>query len=176
MSSAPRRTVVSVIGAGAAAAPILRVAEDLGRLLADLRCRIVTGGLGGVMEAVSRGAHDSDRYVEGTVVGLLPGIDADAANPWVDVAVPTGMGYARNVLVVSSADVVVAIGGASGTLSEIAMAWQLGKPLVALDLGEGWSARLAGTALDHKRSDPIRRATSADEAADLVAEILGLER
>ena len=73
------------------------------------------------------------------MIGVLPGLIAADANPFVDVVVPTGMNYARNTILVAMADVVVAVGGGSGTLSEIALAWQHGKPIVTLDLGEGWS-------------------------------------
>jgi uncharacterized protein (TIGR00725 family) len=127
----------------------------------------VTGGLGGVMEAASRGAHSAKGYREGDVVGILPVSDGAAANELVDIAIPTGMGIARNVLVVATADAVVAVGGGSGTLSEIAVAWQLGKPIVALEL-EGWSGRLAGEAIDARRSDVIHRARSAEEAVGVV--------
>lgn len=168
-----RRPVVSVIGAAAISDPVRADAIEVGRRLVDLGCRVVTGGLGGVMEAVSEGARSSERYAEGAVVGFLPGGDREAANRFVDFAVPTNMGYARNVLVVASADVVVAIAGASGTLSEIAMAWQLGKPIVALDSGGGWSAKLAGEAVDHKRGDVILRASSAGEVGELVRGLIG---
>ena len=169
-----RRPVVSVIGAAAIPPEVRAEAVLIGRLLVDLGCRIVTGGLGGVMEAVCEGARSSERYTEGTTVGFLPGGDRSTANPSVDFAVPTSMGYARNVLVVASADVVVAIAGASGTLSELAMAWQLGKPIVALESGGGWSAELAGQAMDHKRDDAIVAAASAAEVADEVAGLLAL--
>jgi NAD kinase len=98
------------------------------------------------------------------VIGVLPGLVASEANPFVDLVVPTGMNYARNTILVAMADVVVAVGGGSGTLSEIALAWQHGKPIVALDLGEGWSARLAGERLDHRRDDLLHRAATPEEA------------
>ncbi len=173
MQDRTRRPVVSVIGAAVVPAEVRAEAEQVGRRLVDLGCRIVTGGLGGVMEAVCEGARSSGRYAEGSTIGFLPGGDREAANPFIDFAVPTSMGYARNVLVVASADVVVAIAGASGTLSELAMAWQLGKPIVALESGGGWSARLAGQAMDHKRTDAIVAASTAEEVAERVAELLG---
>jgi hypothetical protein len=102
------------------------------------------------MAAASRGAHRARGYREGDVIGVLPGGDRAAANRWVDVAIPTGLGVARNVLVVQAADAVIAIGGRAGTLSELALAWQLGRPVVALDV-PGWSARVAGRAIDDRR-------------------------
>ncbi len=165
---AARRPVVAVIGNNAAGAHALEVAEEVGRLIVERGFRMVSGGLGGVMEAASRGAHRADGYREGDVIGVLPGGLAAAANPHVDIAIPTNMGYARNVLVVTMADAVIAVGGGSGTLSEIAMAWQLGRVLVGLEV-DGWSAKLAGSALDDKRPDAILRAKSAAQAVELIA-------
>lgn len=164
---AHRRPVAAVIGGNAGSEGLLEAAEAIGCGLVDQGFRLVTGGRGGVMAAASRGAHRSDRYTEGTVVGLLPGLDAAEANPWVDVVVPTGLHHARNTLIVAMADVVVAVGGGAGTLSEMALAWTHGKPVVALDLGEGWSAQLAGQALDGRRGDVVHRAV---DAADAVAQ------
>jgi uncharacterized protein (TIGR00725 family) len=104
------------------------VAEEVGRLLAQAGAVVVTGGLGGVMEAASKGAREAG----GTTLGLLPGADRREANAWLSVAVPTGMGEMRNALVVRSADGVVAVGGEWGTLSEIAFARKTGKPVVGL--------------------------------------------
>lgn len=167
-----RRRVVSVVGGATGSEPLLAEAEALGRALVDAGFRVATGGRGGVMAAASRGARSSPRWTEGTVVGLLPGLDAADANPWVDVVIPTGLHHARNTLLVAMADAVVAVGGGAGTLSEIALAWVHGKPVVALDLGEGWSARLAGERLDERRADVVLRATSADEALAQVVRAL----
>ncbi len=170
--SEPRRPCVTIIGASAASAEVLDVAEAVGRGVVDAGYRLVTGGLTGVMEAASRGARTSAEWQEGRVLGLLPVLDAGAANPWVDIAVPTGLGIGRNLLVVAAGDVVIAIGGGSGTLSELAFAWQLGKPIVALDLGDGWSSELAGRSLDGRRTDAIERAGSAEEAIQATRRIL----
>jgi uncharacterized protein (TIGR00725 family) len=90
---------------------------------------LVCGGLGGAMEAACRGAKQAG----GTTVGILPGSDRSAANEFVDVAVPTGLGEARNALVVRTADALIAVGGGYGTLSEIALALRGGKPVIGLD-------------------------------------------
>lgn len=169
---AARRRVVAVVGNALPSAEALAVAEELGRLLVECGYRLVTGGLGGVMQAASRGARSARSYREGAVVGIIPGADPATANPFCDIVVPTNMGYARNVLVVSMADAVVAVGGGSGTLSEIAMAWQLGRLVVALEI-EGWSARLAGSTLDDKRADTVLAARDAAHAVELVASRLG---
>jgi hypothetical protein len=119
---------VAVIGSGTPDAGLDAVAERVGRLLAEGGATVVCGGLDGVMAAVCRGARDTG----GRTVGILPGADRGAANPWVDLAVPTGLGEARNVLVVRAGLAVVAIGGGLGTLSELAFARKLGVPVVAL--------------------------------------------
>ncbi len=173
MRPVTRRHVAAVVGANSASELILAAAEEIGRGLVAAGLRVATGGLGGVMTAASRGARNAPGWTEGSVIGILPGLIASDANPYVDIVVPTGMNYARNTILVAMADVVVAVGGGSGTLSEIALAWQHGKPIVALDLGEGWSARLAGERLDQRRDDLLHRAGSAEEAVRLAVTLVG---
>ena len=119
---------VAVVGPGTAEPEEERDAETIGRALATGGAVVVCGGLGGVMAAACRGAHEAG----GVTLGLLPGSERSAGNPWLSVAVPTGMGELRNGLVVRAADVVVAVGGGFGTLSEIALALKLGRPVVGL--------------------------------------------
>jgi uncharacterized protein (TIGR00725 family) len=147
---------VAVVGAGRATADEERIAEDVGRRLAAAGAVIVCGGLGGVMEAACRGAKSSD----GKTVGILPGTSRADANPFVDVALPTGLGELRNGLVVRAADAVVAVGGEFGTLSEIALALKAGKPVVAVG---GWELSRAGQPVDE-----IERAETAGDAVALV--------
>jgi uncharacterized protein (TIGR00725 family) len=116
---------VSVVGSGE---EWRQAAEDVGRLLAERGCTVVTGGLGGVMAAAHRGA----KAAGGTTIAILPGDRHDAANEWADHVVVTGVGHARNLAVAASGHVVIAIGGAWGTLAEIAFAQLLGRPVVAL--------------------------------------------
>jgi uncharacterized protein (TIGR00725 family) len=124
---------VAVIGPGTgASAEQLDAAEEVGRLLAEAGAVVVCGGLGGAMEAVCRGA----RSASGMTVGILPGRDRRDANEYVQVALPTGLGEGRNALVVRAADVVVAVGGGYGTLSEIALALRADKPVVGIDTWE----------------------------------------
>lgn len=104
-------------------------AEEIGRLLAERGCTVVTGGLGEVMAAAHRGAKTAG----GTTIAILPGEDRGAANRWADHVVVTGMGHARNLAVAASGDAVIAIGGSWGTLSEIAFARRLGRPVVTLE-------------------------------------------
>jgi uncharacterized protein (TIGR00725 family) len=123
---------VAVVGAGDASNAELEAAETVGRELARRGVVVVCGGLGGVMAAVCRGAASAG----GLTVGILPGADRSAANEWVRVAIPTGLGEVRNALVVRAADAVVAVGGAYGTLSEIALALKRGIPVVGLGTWE----------------------------------------
>jgi uncharacterized protein (TIGR00725 family) len=127
-----RRVHVAVSGGGDAGEEVCRAAEEVGRELARRGAVVVTGGLGGAMEAASRGAKDE----QGTTIGILPGDDRDDANPWVDVAVATGLGEGRNVVLVRTVDAVVAVAGEFGTLSEIALALRAGKPVVGLGTWE----------------------------------------
>src|SRR3989440_2846802 len=149
---------VAVVGAGRASSDEERVAEEVGRGLAQAGAVVVCGGLGGVMEAACRGA----KHGGGTTVGILPTDDRAAANPWVDVAVATGMGEARNALVVRTADVLIAVDGEFGTLSEIALALRTATPVVGVDT---WELARPGLA-----SDPIVRASTPSEAVERAME------
>jgi uncharacterized protein (TIGR00725 family) len=126
--SGHRAIQIAFCGPGEPAPGVLELARETGRLVAARGATLVCGGLGGAMAAACEGA----RSAGGATVGILPGYDARAANPWVSHVVCTGMGQARNVLVVASADAVIAAGGGFGTLSEIAMALRLNKPVVPM--------------------------------------------
>ncbi len=119
---------VSVIGGSQVDAATAETAETVGRLLAEAGHELVCGGLGGVMEAACRGAAG----VGGRTIGILPGRDTSAANPHVDVPIATGIGDARNTLVVLNGDAVIAIDGGPGTLSEIGLALVYGRPIAGL--------------------------------------------
>jgi hypothetical protein len=129
-----RRLHIAVVGAGVCPEPAQQVAEAVGREIAHHQAVLVCGGLGGVMESAARGA----RTAGGLVVGILPSYDASTANPWVDVVIVTGLGHARNVLVVASGDAVIALPGEHGTASEINLALKLGRPVVALGAWEAY--------------------------------------
>jgi uncharacterized protein (TIGR00725 family) len=119
---------IAVIGSGA---EWTSRAEEVGRLLAEHGCVVVCGGLGEVMEAAARGAKSAG----GTTVGVLPGESTRDANAWIDYAVATGTGHARNLAVVASCEAAIAIGGRWGTAAEIAYARLLGRPVVILGAG-----------------------------------------
>jgi uncharacterized protein (TIGR00725 family) len=124
---------MSVIGAAAAEPALADTAQKVGRLAAERGWVVITGGMGGVMEAASRGAREAG----GTTVGILPTYDAATANEHVEIIIPTGLGHARNALVVAAASGVIAVGGRYGTLSEIALALKLGKPVVGINTWPG---------------------------------------
>ena len=145
---------VAVSGGGEADDEACRLAERVGLELARRGAVVVTGGLGGAMAAACRGAKDGG----GITIGILPSDDRDDANRWVDVAVPTGLGESRNALVVRAADAVVAVAGEFGTLSEIALALRLGKPVIGLGTWE--------LALDGRPVDAIAVAATPAEAAE----------
>lgn len=123
-----QKPVIGVIGANNASKETCEIAYEIGKLIALREAILVCGGLCGVMEAASQGASEHN----GLVVGILPGESKTEANPFVQVAIPTGMGNARNVLVVNSADVIIALPGAFGTLSEMALALTQKKTVIYL--------------------------------------------
>jgi uncharacterized protein (TIGR00725 family) len=123
------RPYVAVVGPSDATSQEKRAAEAVGRGLADAGAILISGGLGGVMEAACHGASAAG----GTTVGLLPGTDRTSANDYLQIALPTGLGELRNGLIIRAADAVIAVGGAYGTLSEIALALRTDVPVIGLD-------------------------------------------
>lgn len=139
-----KKLTIAVIGGNNCSNEIAKIAEDIGREIAKLGATLVCGGLGGVMEAASRGARAAD----GQTIGILPGNNKDDANQYIDIKIPTGLGYARNILVVKNADIVVAIDGRYGTLSEIAYALQMNKPVIGIDTWDIKGIIKASTAIE----------------------------
>jgi uncharacterized protein (TIGR00725 family) len=123
---------IGVIGGGTCSPEIYAIAQEVGREIARNGFSLVCGGLGGVMEAACRGAREAG----GITIGILPTSDKRDANPYVDFVIPTGLGQARNVLVVHASDALVAVDGETGTLSEIAIALKVGKPIVGIKTWE----------------------------------------
>ena len=142
-------TYVAVSGPEQAQPSELAVAERVGSMLAERGAVVVTGGLGGVMEAACRGA----KLAGGITLGILPGLERTPANRWVDVALPTGMGEMRNALLVRASDVLIAIAGEFGTLSEVALALKTGVPVVGLGTWELHKGGRTVTAFE-QASDP----------------------
>lgn len=162
-----RRRQVVVIGSGDDREHDA-TAFEIGRFIASRGWVLVSGGRGGVMEAASRGASEAG----GLVIGILPGTDFGDANRYCDIVIPTGIGYARNIINVLAGDAIVSIGGKAGTLSEIAHAWQHGRPLICCQFTGGWSNRIEGAPVDD-RGGVILHARSAGEACELLEQVLG---
>jgi uncharacterized protein (TIGR00725 family) len=152
-----RDIYVAVVGPSAATPTEHALGEEIGRLIAEAGAVLVCGGLGGLMEAAASGCA----HAGGRSVGILPGERTDA-NPYVTVAVATGMGEARNAIVVRTADVVIAVSGEFGTLSEIALALKMGKPVVGLDT---WELSKASVTIDAI----VRASTPAEAVAKALA-------
>jgi uncharacterized protein (TIGR00725 family) len=152
-----RKPIIAVCGAGSCDAETSARAEKVGRAIAEAGAIMVCGGLDGVMEAAARGAKEAG----GLTVGILPGPDTSDANLWIEVAVATDMGHARNAIIVRTADAVVAVGGAYGTLSEVGLALKMGKPVVSLG---SWEV-----------SDHVIRAETPKQAVSMALEEIGLK-
>jgi uncharacterized protein (TIGR00725 family) len=158
---APRPAVIAVVGPGEGASAFeLAEAESAGAAIGAAGCTLLCGGLGGVMEAACRGARSEG----GFTVGLLPGVDAEDANGWVVLSLPTGLGEARNAVIARSADAVVAIGGGWGTLSELAFALRAGTPVVGVGT---WELRRGGAPVAGVRAMPDGRSAVAEALQQL---------
>jgi uncharacterized protein (TIGR00725 family) len=169
-ATARRKAVAAVIGGARASEEVRRVAREVGEEIGRRGWHLLTGGGGGVMEAAGQGFLEGRTVIpierRGVNIGLLPTDERDFANGAVEVVLPTGIGWARNAVIARAAQGIVAVGGCSGTLSEMAFAWQMGRPIAALGGSGGWSARLAGQRLDDRREEPV---FAADDARSAVA-------
>lgn len=163
---------IGIIGDSDERKELNQIAEEMGRLIAESGYSLVTGGRDGVMGAASRGARSvPNRPETSKVIGILPGTEGKEANQYLDYAIPTGIGWARNQIVVLSSDIVVAVGGGAGTLSEISYAWVYKKPILAFTGIQGWSNNMAGKAVDERRSNKIIAVSSPLEAIQKIKDI-----
>ena len=160
------RGIISIIGASEINKDLEKKTIELGRLLAKNRFVVSCGGLTGVMEAVCKGVKQEN----GLTIGIIPFKDKSNANKYVDIPIP--FSQARNIVVVLSGDVIVAIGGKAGTLSELCFSWIYDKPIIALENVEGWSSQLAGKKIDDRRDDIIYPAKTPEEILKILNEIL----
>ncbi len=156
-----KQKFIAVIGASQASASEIKTAELVGREIAKSGAALVCGGMGGVMEAACKGASQEG----GITIGILPGDNRLSANEFVKIPIVTGIGYARNVAVVKSAQAVIAVGGSYGTLSEIGHALQSGLPVIGL---ETWGISRKG-----KDKSPIIEAKTPAEAVEKALELIG---
>ncbi len=162
-----QRPYVAVVGAGDATSHEARDAETVGRALAERGAIVITGGLGGVMAAAARGVAEAG----GTTVGILPGTDRAEGNESLTIALPTGLGELRNGLVIRAADAVIAIGGAYGTLSEIALALRTSVPVIGL---RSWD--IDGVERVNSPEDAVERALAATATSAAATGAPGPER
>ena len=148
------KPMIGVIGSSSCSPEVARLAEEVGKGIARKGGVLICGGLGGVMEAVCRGAKSEG----GSTIGILPGSSRDDANQWVDIPIVTGMGVARNTIIVSSSQAIISVSGGYGTLSEIGFSLNLGVPIVGL--------------LTWEIDAPIIRAETPEEAVELAFQAL----
>ena len=172
------RKIVAVVGTAECSpeTPVWRQAYQLGAQLVTGGFRVLTGGLGGVMEAALAGAKSAEAYREGDTVALLPSFNVSGANPYADIVIATGTDVYRNAMV-ANADAVIALGGGAGTLSELSYAWHLCRLTIAYTCFGGWAAALAGQVLDGRtrctdEEDRIFGVSSTQEAITLLRERL----
>jgi uncharacterized protein (TIGR00725 family) len=136
---------------------------ELGMTIAAPDRVIVCGGRGGFMEAVCKGVKQSPATFAGQTIGILPEDNDENANPFVDIAIPTGIGLARNLIIINTADIIIAAGGGAGTLSELAFAWQRYKKVLCITSFGGWAASLAGDDIDARASGLLIPVSTIDE-------------
>ncbi len=158
-----RKPQVTVIGASDDTLHI-NEAYEIGRYIGISGFTLISGGRGGIMEAVSHGAKDAG----GTVVGILPGDSFSQANEHCTIVIPTGIGFARNSMNVLSADIIIVIGGKSGTLSELAYAWQYGIPVIACAFAQGWSQKIIHEPIDERKGCRIFPAHNVEEVCSFL--------
>ena len=148
-----QKLLIGVIGGHSCSRKTAKLAQELGREIAKLGAILVCGGLGGIMQAVAKGAKQNG----GATVGILPGDDKKEANPFIDVPIATGLGYTRNTLVTTAADIIIALEGRYGTLSEIGFALNAKKPVIGLG---SWDI------------EGVIKALSVKKAIEIVKEII----
>jgi uncharacterized protein (TIGR00725 family) len=154
---------ITVVGsAQSISSDVYQIAKDLGKAIALRGAVLITGGRGGVMEAVCRGAKEN----KGLTVGILPGCNKDA-NPYVDIIIVTGMGDGRNIINIKSADAIIAVNGGAGTLSEIALALKTNRKVIAIRPSGGVAEKMAGIVIDGRE---VISVDSVNEAVDLAFE------
>jgi len=161
------KATISVIGASEIDKGIEDTTIEIGRLLAKNNYIVACGGLTGVMEAICKGAKEEG----GLTIGIIPQPIKSMANKYVDIVIPCPFSQARNIVVVLTGDICLAISGKAGTLSEISFAWIYNKPIVALSSVQGWSSKIANQKIDDRRKDKIHGVKTPEEAIDKINEL-----
>ncbi len=160
--------IVSVIGASEIDREIEGKTIEIGKLLAKNNYAVACGGLTGVMEAICKGVKQEN----GFTIGIIPFTEKKTANKFVDLVIPVPFSQARNIVVVLTGDVCLAISGKAGTLSEICFAWIYQKPIVALSNVKGWSSKIANQKLDDRRDDMIYGVETPQGAIEKIKELM----
>lgn len=162
-----RRPQVVVIGASDDTTHA-KEAYLIGALIAKRNCTLLTGGRGGIMEAASRGAVENG----GEVIGIIPDDFFSGANAYCTTVIATGIGYARNSINILSGDIIIAVGGKSGTLTELTYAWQFNKPVICCMFADGWSSRFPEIKVDDRQGSVIYKARDLDQVEVYLDEFL----
>jgi len=161
-----RKKMIGVIGSSQVDQDNYLIAEKLGRILIDNGYRVATGGLKGVMEASLKGAKQSSNYRSGDTVAIIPQSESEEANEYADIVIATGVGIARNLILVQSVFAIIAIEGSWGTLSEICFGIQQNKPIILLSQTGGWSGKLFELRSEFRRE--FQSAQSLEEVRKLL--------
>lgn len=151
---------------------IIQFGQDLGKALSKFTASIMCGGREGFMEAICQGVKESQHTFVGQTIGIMPESNPDRANQYVDIVISTGIGIARNVILINSADIIIAVGGGAGTLSELAFAWQQKKMVLCLTRFDGWAKELAGIDLDKRSSGLFIPVSTIEEILEQVERAL----
>ncbi len=168
-----RLPVVGVIGPSrfTCSDEVYRFGIELGNMIAKLNVHLVCGGMEGIMEAVCLGFMQTTRK-KGVSVGITPSDKRGASNPYCDIVIPSGIGISRNAIIINSSDVMVAVAGGAGTLSEIAFAWQKNKHVICYDGFEGWAKNLGGTQLDSRRRKLLHSASDIKTIREMIISLI----
>lgn len=162
-----RRPQITVIGDSEVSPSTYKIGVALGKLLANMNICVITGGKGGIMEAVSKGVNEAG----GVSVGILPSTDFDEANEYNSIIIPTGLGHTRNAITVLAGNIIIALGGGAGTLSELCFAWIHHKPILTLKGFGGWADKLAHSAIDGRREDRIFECKDLEELSNTIIDL-----
>ncbi|MEY8252661.1 MAG: TIGR00725 family protein [Colwellia sp.] len=149
---------------------VIAISREVGQIVARMDANLVCGGLGGVMLESCRGFKSIES--EGRAVGVLPSYDASSANEYIDIVIPTGLDVGRNQIVVASASAVIVIGGGAGTLSEIALASQINKPILLIKNTGGWADKLTDDYLDNRKNSRMHHVDDIRQLPSLLVDIV----
>jgi len=163
-----KKLKIGIIGPNSSgcSAELYQFGVKLGNSLSSKNRIFFCGGAGGFMEAVSKGLKQSNSTYSGQTIGILQGENSKDANGFIDIAIPTGVGIARNIILINASDIIISAGGGAGTLSEIAFAWQKKKEVLCITEFGGWAEELAGINLDSRNNGLLIPKRSISDVVD----------